>query len=125
MQPTNTVYFDSSHPICRREIAIYHSKTDGRTIQWVDVPLRESEVLIMDNAGFLDYRMLVAADLPAIDPVMVEIPNPNHPHGVKGVGEISLVPTLAAIASAVAGATGKRLYELPMSPPKVLKALGK
>ena len=71
MQPTNTVYFDSSHPICRHEIAIYHSKTDGRTIQWVDVPLRESEVLIMDNAGFLDYRMLVAADLPAIDPVMV------------------------------------------------------
>ena len=79
----------------------------------------------MDNAGFLDYRIPVASDLPAIDPVMVEIPNPNHPHGVKGVGEISLVPTLAAIASAVAGATGKRLYELPMSPPKVLKALGK
>ena len=46
MQPTNTVYFDSSHPICRREIAIYQSKADGRTIQWVDVSLKESEVLI-------------------------------------------------------------------------------
>ena len=46
MQPTNTVYFDSSHPICRREIAIYQSKADGRTIQWVDVSLEKSEVLI-------------------------------------------------------------------------------
>jgi len=77
----------------------------------------------LDNAGFLDYRMPVASDLPAIDAVMVEIPNPNHPHGVKGVGEIPLVPSLAAIANAIAHATGKRLYELPMSPPKVLGAL--
>ena len=78
----------------------------------------------LDNAGFLDYRMPVASDLPMIDAVIVEIPNPNHPYGVKGVGEITLVPALAAITNAIAGATGKRLYELPMSPPKVLKALG-
>ena len=78
----------------------------------------------LDNAGFLDYRMPVASDLPEIDPVMVEIPNPQHPHGVKGVGEIPLVPVMAAIANAIADATGKRLYELPMSPPKVLQALG-
>ena len=77
----------------------------------------------LDNAGFLDYRMPVASDLPAIDAVMVEIPNPNHPHGVKGVGEIPLVPSLAAIANAIAHATGKRLYELPMSPPRILAAL--
>ena len=77
----------------------------------------------LDNAGFLDYRIPVASDLPTIDAVMVEIPNPAHPYGVKGVGEIPLVPPLAAIASAIANATGKRLYELPMSPPKVLKAL--
>ena len=75
------------------------------------------------NAGFLDYRIPVASDLPAIDAVMVEIPNPEHPYGVKGVGEIPLVPTLAAIANAIADASGKRLYELPMSPPKVLKVL--
>lgn len=55
---------------------------------------------------------------------MVEVPNPKHPHGVKGVGEIPLVPALAAIANAIADAGGKRLYELPMSPPKVLEALG-
>lgn len=78
----------------------------------------------LDNAGFLDYRMPVASDLPEIDTVMVELPNPGHPHGVKGVGEVPLVPALAAIANAIADATGKRLYELPMSPPKVLKALG-
>jgi len=78
----------------------------------------------LDNAGFLDYRMPVASDLPPIDAVTIEVPNPNHPYGVKGVGEIPLVPPLAAIANAVYNATGKRLYELPMSPPKVLKALG-
>jgi CO/xanthine dehydrogenase Mo-binding subunit len=78
----------------------------------------------LSNAGFLDYRMPVASDLPPIDAVIVEIPNPDHPYGVKGVGEIPLVPPLAAIANAIADASGKRLYELPMSPPKVLKALG-
>ena len=79
----------------------------------------------LDNAGFLDYRIPVASDLPAIDAVIVEIPNPKHPYGVKGVGEIPLVPPLAAIANAIADASGKRLYELPMSPPKVLEALDK
>ena len=77
----------------------------------------------LDNAGFLDYRIPVASDLPVIDTVMVENPNPGHPHGVKGVGEGPIVPALAAIANASADATGKRLYELPMSPPKILKAL--
>ena len=77
----------------------------------------------LDNAGFLDYRIPVASDLPTIDAVMVENPNPAHPYGVKGVGEIPLVPALAAIANAIHDATGKRLYELPMSPPKVLAVL--
>ena len=77
----------------------------------------------LDNAGFLDYRIPVASDLPTIDAVMVENPNPAHPYGVKGVGEIPLVPALAAIANAIHDATGKRLYELPMSPPKILAAL--
>ena len=75
----------------------------------------------LDNAGFLDYRIPVASDLPTIDAVMVEVPNPDHPYGVKGVGEIPLVPPLAAIANAINAAVGKRLYELPMSPPKVLR----
>ena len=77
----------------------------------------------MQNAGFLDYRMPVTSDLPMIDTVIVEVPNPVHPFGVRGVGETPIVPPMAAIANAVAHAIGTRLFELPMSPPKVLKAI--
>jgi CO/xanthine dehydrogenase Mo-binding subunit len=77
----------------------------------------------MQNAGFLDYRVPVASDLPMIDTVIIEVPNPNHPYGVRGVGETPIIPPLAAIANAVARATGVRFSELPMSPPRVLKGL--
>jgi CO/xanthine dehydrogenase Mo-binding subunit len=77
----------------------------------------------LQNAGFLDYRMPVASDLPMIDTVIVEVPNPDHPYGVRGVGETSIVPPMGAVANAVADATGLRMPSLPMSPPKVLKAL--
>jgi CO/xanthine dehydrogenase Mo-binding subunit len=65
----------------------------------------------------------VASDLPMIDTVIVEVPNPGHPYGVRGVGETSIVPPLAAVANAIAGAAGVRVTEVPMSPPRVLKAL--
>jgi CO/xanthine dehydrogenase Mo-binding subunit len=77
----------------------------------------------LQNAGFLDYRIPVCSDLPMIDTVILEIPNPNHPYGVRGVGETSIVPPLAAIANAVSNAFGVRMTHLPMSPPRVLKAL--
>ncbi len=77
----------------------------------------------LQNAGFLDYRMPVASDLPMIDTVIVEVPNPRHPYGVRGVGETPIVPPMAAMANAIAAATGIRFTELPMSPPKVLKAI--
>ena len=77
----------------------------------------------MSNPGFLDYRVPVASDVPMIEPIVVEVPNPNHPFGVKGVGEVSICPPMAAIANAVADAIGRRLQELPMSPPKILEAL--
>ena len=77
----------------------------------------------LQNPGFLDYRMPVTSDLPMIDTVIVEVPNPGHPYGVRGVGETPIVPPLAAMANAVARATGKRLYEVPMSPPKILASL--
>ncbi|NKB56281.1 MAG: molybdopterin-dependent oxidoreductase [Alphaproteobacteria bacterium] len=77
----------------------------------------------LSNAGFLDYRIPVASDLPNIETVVVEVPNPNHPFGVKGVGEVCICPTMAAVANAIADATGRRMEELPMSPPKVLAAL--
>ena len=77
----------------------------------------------LTNAGFLDYRIPVASDLPRIEAVLVEVPNPNHPFGVKGVGEVNIVPSMAAVANAVSHAIGRRMTELPMSPPKVLKAV--
>lgn len=77
----------------------------------------------LQNSGFLDYRIPVASDLPMIDTVIVEVPNPGHPYGVRGVGETSICPPLAAIANAVSNAAGVRLKELPMSPPRILAAL--
>ncbi|HEX5454189.1 MAG TPA: xanthine dehydrogenase family protein molybdopterin-binding subunit [Stellaceae bacterium] len=77
----------------------------------------------LDNAGFLDYRCPVASDLPMIEPILVEVPNPTHPYGVKGVGEVNICPPMAAIANAIQNAIGRRLTELPMSPPKILAAL--
>jgi CO/xanthine dehydrogenase Mo-binding subunit len=77
----------------------------------------------MENAGFLDYRMPVALDLPMIDTVIVEVPNPRHPYGVRGVGEVPIVPPLAAVANAVHAAVGVRMTACPMSPPRVLAEL--
>ncbi|MEM7541108.1 MAG: xanthine dehydrogenase family protein molybdopterin-binding subunit [Pseudomonadota bacterium] len=77
----------------------------------------------MDNAGFLDYRVPVASDLPMIDTVIVEVPNPGHPFGVRGVGEVPIVPPLAAVANAIAAATDLRMTDLPISPPKLLDAI--
>jgi len=77
----------------------------------------------LQNPGFLDYRIPVASDVPMIDTVIVEVPNPNHPYGVRGVGETPIVPPMGAIANAVAAATGIRFTRLPMSPPHVLARL--
>ena len=77
----------------------------------------------MLNSSFLDYRMPTALDLPMIDTVIVEVANPGHPLGVRGVGEVSLVPPMAAIGNAIADATGARMENLPMNPGAVLEAL--
>ena len=77
----------------------------------------------MENAGFLDYRIPVASDLPMIEPVVIEVPNPGHPYGAKGVAEVNICPPMAAIANAIDSAIHRRLTELPMSPPKVRAAL--
>ncbi|WP_170773860.1 xanthine dehydrogenase family protein molybdopterin-binding subunit [Ruegeria lacuscaerulensis] len=77
----------------------------------------------LQNSIFLDYRIPVASDLPMIDTVIVEVPNPGHPFGVRGVGETGIVPPLAAIANAVSNAAGVRMKQLPMSPPRILAAL--
>jgi CO/xanthine dehydrogenase Mo-binding subunit len=77
----------------------------------------------LENPGFLDYRVPVASDLPRIEAVMVEVPNPRHPFGARGVGEVPIVPPMAAVGNAIRAATGVRMRDLPMSPPKVRAAL--
>ena len=77
----------------------------------------------MMNSSFLDYRMPTALDVPMIETIIVEVPNPGHPFGVRGVGEANIVPPQAAIANAMSHATGTRFTRLPMSPPAVMEAI--
>ena len=77
----------------------------------------------MLNSSFLDYRMPTSLDLPMIDTVIVEVANPTHPYGVRGVGETPVIPPMAAIANAIYQAIGIRLNQLPMSPGRVLEAM--
>ncbi len=80
---------------------------------------------VLVNASLLDYRMPTTLDLPMIETILVEVPNPNHPYGVRGVGEVPIVPPPAAVASAIYNAVGVRMGALPMSPGKVLEAIWK
>src|SRR2546426_88697 len=107
--------------------AYVEGQFQGGAVQGIGWALNEEYIYGDDgklqNAGFLDYRMPVASDVPMIDAILVEVANPKHPYGVRGVGETPIVPPLGAIANAMEAATGIRFTELPMSPPKVLKAL--
>lgn len=78
---------------------------------------------LLENPGFLDYRIPLASDLPMIDTIIVEVPNAFHPFGVRGVGETGIVPPLAAVGWAAGEAAGIEVTELPLSPPRVLKAI--
>ena len=101
----------------------------GGAVQGIGWALNEEYIYGEDgrlqNPGYLDYRIPVCSDLPMIDTQILEIPNPNHPYGVRGVGETSIVPPLAAIGNAVSNATGVRMTHVPMSPPRILAALDK
>jgi CO/xanthine dehydrogenase Mo-binding subunit len=77
----------------------------------------------MVNSSFLDYRMPISLDLPMIDTVLVEVANPGHPFGVRGVGEVSLVPAMGAIANAIQDATGVRMTSMPMSPGRIMEEI--
>ncbi|MBM3946247.1 MAG: xanthine dehydrogenase family protein molybdopterin-binding subunit [SAR202 cluster bacterium] len=103
------------------------NQIQGGVSQGVGWALNEEYVFndqgVMANPTFLDYRMPTALDLPMIDTVIVEVPNPGHPYGVRGVGEVPLVPPLAAVANAIYHATGVRMQHLPMHPGRVIEAL--
>lgn len=99
----------------------------GAAVQGIGMTLNEEYIYNdkgqLENPGFLDYRVPVASDVPHIDTVIVEVPNPNHPYGVRGVGEVAIIPPMAAIANAVYDAVGVRIRQQPLSPPRILKAL--
>jgi CO/xanthine dehydrogenase Mo-binding subunit len=107
--------------------AYVEGQIQGGVVQGIGWALNEEYIYNskgqLDNPGFLDYRCPVASDLPMIEAVLVEVPNPAHPYGAKGVGEVNICPPMAAIANAIENAIGRRLTELPMSPPKVLAAI--
>ena len=108
--------------------AIHPSYVEGQmqggAVQGIGWALNEEYVYgqdgAMQNNGFLDYRMPTSFDLPMIETIIVEVPNPDHPSGVRGVGAVAICPPPAAINAATNTALGIRMHELPMSPPRVL-----
>ena len=73
------------------------------------------------NSNFADYHVPVQADVPHIEALFIDKPDPHtNPMGSKGLGEIALIGFAAAVANAVYHATGKRIRELPITPDKVL-----
>jgi len=114
---------------CGRAIhpSYVEGQIQGGVVQGIGWALNEEYVYgddgCLTNAGFLDYRVPVTSDVPMIDTVLVQVPNQNHPFGVKGVGEANICAPMAAVANAVADAVGRRMPDLPISPPKLLAAL--
>jgi CO/xanthine dehydrogenase Mo-binding subunit len=99
----------------------------GGAVQGIGWALNEEYIYskdgVMENAGFLDYRIPLASDLPMIDTIIVEVPNAFHPYGVRGVGESGIIPPLAAVGYSVGSAIGANVTDLPCSPPRVLKLI--
>jgi CO/xanthine dehydrogenase Mo-binding subunit len=97
----------------------------GGAVQGIGWALTEEYVFdkgVLKNASLLDYRCPVALDLPMIDAVLVEVPASDGPYGIRGTGEVPIVPPGAALANALYRATGVRFYELPMTPERVFWA---
>jgi len=107
--------------------AYVEGQIQGGAVQGIGWALNEEYVFDgvgrVDNPGFLDYRMPVCSDLPMIEAVIVEVPNPNHPYGIKGVGETPIVPPLATVCNAVSRAIGRRMTDLPLKPSAVHAAI--
>lgn len=107
--------------------AYVEGQMQGGAVQGIGWALNEEYIYNergeVENAGFLDYRIPVASDLPMIDTVIVEVPNELHPYGVRGVGEVPICPPMPAVVTAVNAAAGTRVCELPVSPPRLLAAI--
>lgn len=119
-----TAFMDSGtsvHP------SYVEGQLQGGTVQGIGWALNEEYFYAEDgtmlNSSFLDYRMPITMDLPMIDTVIIEVPNPRHPFGLRGVGEVPIVPPLAALSNAIYHAVGVRLTKLPMTPGSILEAM--
>ena len=99
----------------------------GAAVQGIGMALNEEyfydEEGRLKNASLLDYRLPTSLDVPMLETVVLESPNPAHPFGVRGCGEISIAPPPAAIANAIHDAVGVRLNSMPMAPHKVCAAV--
>ena len=109
--------------------AYVEGQIQGGTVQGIGWALNEEYVYdakgAMLNSSFLDYRMPTTLDLPMIETVMIEVPNPRHPFGLRGVGEAPIIPPLPALANAVSNAIGVRMTNLPLTPAAILEAMKK
>ena len=101
----------------------------GGAVQGIGWALNEEYLYdnhgVLENPAFLDYRIPVASDLPFIDTVIVEVANPLHPFGIRGVGEVPIVPAMPAVTEAVFESLGTKVFNLPLNPPKLLAAIKK
>lgn len=77
------------------------------------------------NGNLLDYRLPTSLDLPPIETIIVEVPSEEGPYGARIVGEPSIVAGPAAVANAIAGASGARVDAIPITPERILRAMGK
>ena len=120
-----TTFMDAGRAVHRDNV---EGQMQGGALQGIGWALNEeyyfNEDGVMANSSFLDYRMPTSLDLPMIDTVIIEVANPRHPYGIRGVGEAPIVPPLGALANAIYHATGTRMQRLPMSPGAILEATG-
>jgi xanthine dehydrogenase molybdenum-binding subunit len=119
-----TAFLDVGMPV---HPSYVEGQIQGGTVQGIGWALNEEYFYddkgVMQNSSFLDYRMPTTLDVPMIDTVMIEVPNPRHPFGLRGVGEAPIIPPLPAIANAVSHAIGVRMNNLPITPGSILDAL--
>ena len=106
--------------------ALAESQVEGGAAQGIGYGLMED--LVCDegqvvNPHFATYRVPTATEMPPMRCVWVETDDPRGPYGAKGLGEMGLVPTAAAIANAVYHATGARVNRIPLTPERVLTAI--
>jgi|TARA_B100000315_G_scaffold245974_1_gene272678 CO/xanthine dehydrogenase Mo-binding subunit len=107
--------------------SLVEGQMQGGAVQGIGWALNEEYVYgqdgVLQNPTFLDYRMPLASDLPMIETIIIEVPNRSHPFGVRGAGEVPIIPPLAAVGSAVADAIDAPIRALPCSPANVLRAM--